>query len=71
MSLFNLQLLIKLSLIFCSQKKSKSIYFAAFKKIQINKEKDQLKKSVSKQELNLTDQNMNECIIKKKENIKK
>lgn len=69
MSLFKLQLLIKPSLIFWSQKKSKSIYFAAFKKIQINKEEKQLKKSASNLELNLTDQNMNECSIKKKEII--
>lgn len=69
MSLFKLQLLIKPSLIFCSQKKSKSIYFAAFKKILINKEEKQLKKSASNLELNLTDQNMNECSIKKKEII--
>lgn len=47
--------------------------FAAFKKKQINKKEKQLEKDILNLELNLTDQNINEYSIKKKEleNIRK
>lgn len=47
--------------------RSKSIYFAAFEKKQINKKEKQLEKDILNLELNLTDQNINEYGIKKKE----
>lgn len=53
--------------------RGKSISFAAFKKKQINKKEKQLEKDILNLELNLTDQNINEYSIKKKEleNIRK